>query len=71
MVAKTLRTIGGVLLCVGGVVFTIIPGSILLILAGLILLSYDYPMARRWLKSAQNMMSVSARKLDRWLLNRR
>lgn len=71
MVAKTFRTIIGMTLCIVGIIFTIIPGSILLVLAGLILLSYDYPMARRWLKSVQNVVSVGARKLDSWLLNRR
>ena len=71
MLAKTVRTVSGISLCIVGVVFTIIPGSILLVLAGLILLSFDYPLARRWLKSVQNVVSQGARKLDSWLLNRR
>jgi drug/metabolite transporter (DMT)-like permease len=71
MLAKTVRTIAGASLVVVGVVFTIIPGSILLVIAGLFILSYDYAIARRWLKVSQDLFSQGARKLDRWLLNRR
>lgn len=71
MLAKTVRTITGTSLVVVGVIFTIIPGSILLVIAGLFLLSYDYALARRWLKVCQDVFSQGARKLDRWLLNRR
>ena len=43
---KAIRITLGALLAVAGVVLTIIPGSTLLILAGLVVLSYDIPKAR-------------------------
>ncbi|WP_100640762.1 PGPGW domain-containing protein [Alteromonas facilis] len=71
MLAKTTRTLlGGSLLAVG-IVFTIVPGSILLVLMGLVILSIDHALPRKWLKVAQKGMSNGARKLDSWLLNRR
>jgi len=63
-------TLGG-LLFIAGIVLTLLPGSILLVIGGLVLLSYDWPRARGWLKVSQNMMSVSARKVDRILLMRK
>ena len=71
MVAKSVRTVTGITLCLVGIIFTIIPGSILFVLAGLFLLSYDYPLARKWLTKCQNMMASGARKLDKWLINQR
>lgn len=68
---KTVRITLGALLAVAGVVFTIIPGSTLLILAGLVVLSYDVPKARGWLKHVQNGMSRGAKKLDTYLLSRK
>ncbi|MBT0586588.1 PGPGW domain-containing protein [Alteromonas oceanisediminis] len=68
---KTLRTIGGAALCITGVIFTVIPGSILLVIAGLVLLSMDHLAARKVLKRTQRSMTRSAAWLDRWLLSRR
>ncbi|MBU2878271.1 MULTISPECIES: tellurium resistance protein TerC [Aliiglaciecola] len=68
---KAIRiTIGAVLSAVG-IVFAILPGSILFLISGLMLLSYDIPLARKCLQKCQNSMSVTARRLDRYLLNRK
>jgi hypothetical protein len=40
-------------------------------LGGLMLLSYDVPQARHWLKTYQPAMSVSAQKIDRLILDRK
>ncbi|GAC14658.1 tellurium resistance protein TerC [Aliiglaciecola lipolytica] len=68
---KTIRITLGAVLSAIGVVFAILPGSILFLLGGLLLLSYDIPLARRWLQKCQNGMTISARKLDRYILNRK
>lgn len=68
---KTVRLSLGALLFICGIILTLLPGSILLVIGGLMLLSYDWPKARGWLRFFQNQMSASARKLDRLLLNRR
>ncbi|MCW8108180.1 PGPGW domain-containing protein [Alteromonas ponticola] len=68
---KLARTIIGGTLVLGGIVLTILPGSTFLILAGLVLLSVDFPRARMWLKRCQTGMSNGARKLDRYLLARK
>lgn len=61
---KALRTIAGGFLVAVGVIFTILPGSILFVLAGLILLSMDYPKARVLLAMAQKSARKGAVKLD-------
>ena len=63
-------TIGGILF-IGGIILILLPGSILLVIGGLVLLSYDWPRARGWLKISQNMMASSARRIDRVLLMRK
>ena len=68
---KSLRMSIGVLLVAIGVIFFILPGSILFLIAGLTLLSIDVPIARRWLKKCQSMASKSAKSIDRWLLKRK
>lgn len=68
---KAIRVTFGVLGVLVGTVFAILPGSILFLLGGLVLLSYDFPVARKWLKKCQDGMSVGARKLDRMILNRK
>lgn len=68
---KIIRTTLGVLGILIGTVFAILPGSILFLLAGLFLLSFDFPIARKWLKKCQDGMSVGAKKLDRMILNRK
>ncbi len=68
---KIARTIMGGFLVLSGIVLTILPGSTLLLLAGLVLLSFDFPRARIWLKHCQTGLSLGARKLDRFLLARK
>ena len=63
-------TLGGILF-IGGIILTLLPGSILLVIGGLVLLSYDWPRARGWLKISQNMMASSARRIDLVLLMRK
>ena len=68
---KIIRLTLGAILFIGGIILTLLPGSILLVIGGLVLLSYDWPRARGWLKISQGMMASSARKLDRVLLLRK
>jgi uncharacterized membrane protein YbaN (DUF454 family) len=68
---KKLRIALGALLALFGVVFFILPGSIFVLLLGLMMLSYDVPKARDWLRKCQNAMSKSARRLDRIILDRK
>jgi uncharacterized membrane protein YbaN (DUF454 family) len=68
---KKLRIALGGLLAIFGVVFFILPGSILVLLAGLWMLSYDVPRARDWLRTCQKVMSKSASKLDKLILDKR
>lgn len=50
-----------------GVFLFFLPGSILFLIAGLFLLSFDFPVVRGWLRITQNAMSKGARKLDNWI----
>ncbi|MBL4629775.1 MAG: tellurium resistance protein TerC [Paraglaciecola sp.] len=68
---KKLRIIVGSACALFGVIFFILPGSMFVLLLGLVMLSYDFPKARNWLRICQKSMSKSARKLDKMLLNRK
>lgn len=68
---KKFRIALGSILALFGVVFFILPGSMFVLLLGLMMLSYDIPKARDWLRLCQNAMSKSARKLDTFILNRK
>ena len=68
---KQLRITVGGLLALFGIVFFILPGSMFVLLLGLIMLSYDFPKAREMLRWCQKSMSKSARKLDAFLLSRK
>lgn len=68
---KKIRITAGCILAGFGVVFFILPGSMFMLVLGLMMLSYDFPVARNWLKKCQRIMSNSARKLDSFLLNRK
>lgn len=68
---RVLRLTLGAILFLGGIVLTLLPGSILFVVAGLVLLSYDWPRARGWLKYSQRTMTSGARKVDRFLLLRK
>jgi hypothetical protein len=56
---------------ISGIILTLLPGSILLVVGGLVMLSYDWPRARGWLKYSQKTMTTGARKIDRFLLLRK
>ncbi|MCC2615321.1 tellurium resistance protein TerC [Aestuariibacter halophilus] len=68
---KTARISLGAVLLICGVLFFVVPGSMLLVIAGLVLLSLDIPHARIWLKRSQSSMRRGAVKLDRILLARK
>ena len=68
---KIIRITIGAVLTLLGVIFAWFPGSILVLLAGLLMLSFDIPIARHWLRKSQNIMALAAKKLDRILLARR
>ncbi|MFC3093532.1 PGPGW domain-containing protein [Alteromonas sediminis] len=68
---KATRTVAGTIMVAVGIVFTVLPGSILLVIGGLMLLSVDYPKARRLLAMAQRSMSRGARRLDAALTRRK
>lgn len=69
--AKTIRIGIGCILVAAGFILFILPGSSLFLIAGLTVLSYDVPRARGWLKACQDSTSRGARKLDKYLLNRK
>jgi hypothetical protein len=68
---KLVRTVFGSILVIAGIIFTILPGSFLLVLGGLVLLSMDFPLARKFLNRLQKTMYRAARKLDLMILNRK
>ena len=70
-VMKIFRIFTGSILVLLGVVFTVLPGSFLFVLGGLVLLSMDFPIARRLLSEVQRTTSRAARRLDLFLLNRK
>ena len=68
---RQLKILLGMVLCILGLVLTILPGSTLLLLGGLVLLSTEYTPARKLLKIVQKGMSKSSRKLDAFLRKRK
>ena len=59
-----IHIVGGLLVLMG-LVFIIVPGpSLLLLIPGLFILSYEYDIAKDWLKKCQKLLSVSASWLD-------
>lgn len=59
-----IHLIGGGLVLLG-LVFIIIPGpSLLLLIPGLFILSYEYAIAKVWLRKCQKLLSMSARWMD-------
>lgn len=71
MRSKHIRVGIGGLLAFVGVVFFVLPGSMFLLILGLMMLSYDFPAAKNYLRICQRGMSKSAKKLDSFLLNRK
>lgn len=72
MMKKIVITIVGGFLVFLGLIFVIIPGpSLLLLIPGLYLLSFEYPKAKVWLRKCQKLLSQSARWLDNQLKKRK
>ncbi|MFT5281416.1 MAG: hypothetical protein ACJA0G_000004 [Kangiellaceae bacterium] len=68
---KLLRMMLGGILISMGILLTVLPGSILFLLAGLILVSIDYKPARKLLALIQKSLTKAAVQLDRFLLKRK
>lgn len=68
---KLLRSAAAITLIILGIIFTILPGSILLVLGGLVLLSMDFPHAKKLLSKTQRATARTARRLDLILLKRK
>lgn len=63
--------VGGSLVLIG-LAFFLVPGpSLLFIIPGLVLLSFEYPTAKVWLKKAMKFMQRSAKWIDAKLLARK
>jgi hypothetical protein len=72
IIKKSARTVIGAGLVALGLIFVIIPGpSLLLIIPGLFLLSYDYVWAKVWLRKCQSLMKKAATKLDAFIARRK
>lgn len=62
---KAIITVVGVCITALGVLLIIFPGpAFLLIPVGLAILALEYPIARKWLRKSQTIMTATARKLD-------
>lgn len=69
---KPIRTVVGGFLVLLGLIFVIVPGpSLLLLIPGLYLLSFDYPKAKVYLRKCQKLLSKSARWLDQQIQRRK
>lgn len=67
-----LLTLLGGLFVILGAIFIVVPGpSLPLLLIGFTLLSFKYPLARKYLRIVQKQMSKSARWIDRKILYRK
>ncbi|GAA0348055.1 hypothetical protein GCM10009092_10540 [Bowmanella denitrificans] len=68
---KSLCITLGIICTLIGTLLFILPGSVLFLLAGLMLLSIDFPVVRNWLNHCQRSMRRGAVKLDSYLLSRK
>jgi len=69
---KILITITGGLLVLLGLIFVIIPGpSLLLLIPGFYILSFEYPAAKVWLRRCQVLLKKSATWLDNQIRKRK
>lgn len=63
---KILISVVGGFLVLLGLVFIIVPGpSMLLLIPGLFILSYEYPLAKVWLRKCQRLLRRGAVYLDK------
>lgn len=65
---KTLITLIGGALLIFSIIFIALPGTILLLLIALTILALEYQWARRHVKTAQRMLSKSAKGLDNFII---
>jgi uncharacterized membrane protein YbaN (DUF454 family) len=69
---KIIITIAGGLLTLLGLIFVVLPGpSFIFLIPGLMILSLEYPQAKKWLRVAQKMMKKSAQWLDKQFSKRK
>ncbi|MCG7533274.1 PGPGW domain-containing protein [Psychrobium sp. MM17-31] len=61
---KTLITLVGGGLLAFGLIFILLPGTVLILPIALAILALEYDWARRWVKVAQKMLTKSAKKMD-------
>ena len=69
---KAIITVVGVCITCLGIVLILLPGpASLLIPIGLAILALEYPIARKWLRKFQAILSRSAKKADEFLAKRK
>jgi len=69
---KAIITVVGVCITCLGFVLIILPGpASLLIPVGLAILALEYPIARKWLRKFQRILSASAKKADAFFARRK
>ena len=64
---KTIITLLGGGLLVFGLVFILLPGTVIILPIALAILALEYDWARRYVKVAQRMLSQSAKKMDQFV----
>lgn len=69
---KIIVTIAGLLMILTGVLLIVLPGpAMLFIPLGLVILATEYPIAKKWLRKFQRMLTASAKKADDFFARRR
>ena len=69
---KAIITVVGVCITCLGLVLIFLPGpASLLIPVGLAILALEYPIARKWLRKFQSILSASAKKADDFFIRRK
>jgi hypothetical protein len=69
---KAIITVVGVVVTLLGLILIVLPGpASLLIPVGLAILSLEYPIARKWLRKFQAILSASAKKADAFFARRK
>jgi hypothetical protein len=69
---KSLISIVGGSLVLLGLIFIIVPGpSLIFIIPGLVILSFEYPLAKMWLRKCMRQARRAAQWIDRKMLQRK
>ena len=69
---KAIITVVGVCITCLGIVLILLPGpASLLIPIGLAILAFEYPVARKWLRKFQVILTRSAKKADEFFVKRK